>query len=251
MNLLATLTTNDSRLILRDSFLRLMFGMILLLTLMLKFGLPLVSDLLAARGLLPGLLGPDDLSAFTPLALSYFMLFDGPLLVGFIFGFVVLDEKEDHTLDAMAVTPVAVETYLSWRVMLTWALGFALTLVPLLFIGLSLPPLPVLIVLCAVAGLGAPLTMLFLAATASDKVQGFAVAKFLGIGGLLILIGWFVPGWLSWVFGGLFPPFFSAKAYWLALEGDGLWMLAALLAAVGQAALILVFQRLIDHRLRA
>ena len=249
MNLLTALTTNDSRLILRDSFLRLMFLMIVLLALMLKFGLPPVAELLAARDLLPGRLGPMDFSVFNPLAIGYFALFDGPLLIGFVFGFVVLDEKEDHTLEAMAVTPVAVSTYMFWRVFLTWAMSFGVTVAQLLFIGLSLPPLPVLLVVCAVAGLGGPLTMLFLAATANDKVQGFAMAKFVGIGGMLILIGWFVPGWLSWLFG-LFPPFLSAKAYWLALEGDGLWMLAALLSAVGQIVLIIAFQRLIDRRLR-
>ena len=62
-----------------------------------------------------------------------------------------------------------------------------------------------LIKLCALAGLGAPLFMLFLAATASDKVQGFAIAKFIGLRGLLMLVGCFLPSLLEWL-PALFPP---------------------------------------------
>jgi fluoroquinolone transport system permease protein len=218
---------NDSRLILRDSFLRMMVAMIVLIALGLRFGLPPLTGYLDGLGLLPGALATEPASHYFPLALAYFSLFDGPLLVGFIFGFVVLDEKEDRTLDAMAVTPVALVDYMLWRSLLSWTLGFGVTLAQMLFIGpaleqpgmdtAALPSLIPLIGLCALAGMGAPLFMLFLAATASDKVQGFAMAKFIGIGGLLILVGWFLPSPLDWL-PALFPPYLVAKAYWLSLS---------------------------------
>ena len=218
---------NDSRLILRDSFLRMMAAMIVLITLGLRFGLPPLTGYLEGLGLLPGALGTEPASHYFPLALAYFSLFDGPLLVGFIFGFVVLDEKEDRTLDAMAVTPVALVDYMLWRSLLSWALGFGVTLAQMLFVGpaleqpgtdaAALPGVLPLINLCALAGLGAPLFMLFLSATASDKVQGFAMAKFIGLGGLLILVGWFLPSPLDWL-PALFPPYLVAKAYWLSLS---------------------------------
>ena len=114
----------------------------------------------------------------------------------------------------MAVTPVALVDYMLWRSLLSWALGFGVTLAQMLFVGpaleqpgmdtAALPGMIPLIGLCALAGLGAPLFMLFLAATASDKVQGFAMAKFIGIGGLLILVGWFLPSPLDWL-PALFP----------------------------------------------
>ena len=218
---------NDSRLILRDSFLRMMAAMIVLIALGLRFGLPPLTGYLEGLGLLPGALGTEPASHYFPLALAYFSLFDGPLLVGFIFGFVVLDEKEDRTLDAMAVTPVALVDYMLWRSLLSWALGFGVTLAQMLFVGpaleqpgtdaAALPGVLPLINLCALAGLGAPLFMLFLSATASDKVQGFAMAKFIGLGGLLILVGWFLPSPLDWL-PALFPPYLVAKAYWLSLS---------------------------------
>lgn len=218
---------NDSRLILRDSFLRMMAAMIVLIALGLRFGLPPLPGYLEGLSLLPGALGTEPASHYFPLALAYFSLFDGPLLVGFIFGFVVLDEKEDRTLDAMAVTPVALVDYMLWRSLLSWALGFGVTLAQMLFVGpaleqpgtdaAALPGVLPLINLCALAGLGAPLFMLFLSATASDKVQGFAMAKFIGLGGLLILVGWFLPSPLDWL-PALFPPYLVAKAYWLSLS---------------------------------
>ena len=127
----------------------------------------------------------------------------------------------------MAVTPVALVDNMLWRSLLSWALGFGVTLAQMLFVGpaleqrgidaAALPGVLPLIGLCALAGLGAPLFMLFLAATASDKVQGFAMAKFIGLGGLLILVGWFLPSPLDWL-PGVFPPYLVAKAYWLSLS---------------------------------
>ena len=43
------------------------------------------------------------------------------------------------------------------------------------------------------------------------------MAKFIGLGGLLILVGWFLPSPLDWL-PGLFPPYLVAKAYWLSLS---------------------------------
>ena len=264
---------NDSRLILRDSFLRMMAAMIVLIALGLRFGLPPLTGYLEGLSLLPGALGTEPASHYFPLALAYFSLFDGPLLVGFIFGFVVLDEKEDRTLDAMAVTPVALVDYMLWRSLLSWALGFGVTLAQMLFVGpaleqpgtdaAALPGVLPLINLCALAGLGAPLFMLFLSATASDKVQGFAMAKFIGLGGLLILVGWFLPSPLDWL-PALFPPYLVAKAYWLSLStgmgsgigGDAgasslsLWLSAAAALLLHIVAIVGLIAHL-DRRQRA
>ena len=97
---------NDSRLILRDSS-RMMAVMIVLIALGLLR--PAAADRLSdGLGLLPGAWGRP--ASHYPLALAYFSLFDGPLLVGFIFGFVVLDGG-GRTLDAMAVTGGAGRLY--------------------------------------------------------------------------------------------------------------------------------------------
>ena len=171
----------------------------------LRFGLPPLTGYLEGLGLLA--------AAGTEPARHYFrwraISVCSTGRAGLIFGFVVLDEKEDRTLDAMAVTPVALVDYMLWRSLLSWALGFGVTLAQMLFVGpaleqtgtdaAALPGVLPLIGLCALAGLGAPLFMLFLAATASDKVQGFAMAKFIGLGGLLILVGWFLPSPLDWL----------------------------------------------------
>ncbi|MEZ4380383.1 MAG: hypothetical protein R3A79_03490 [Nannocystaceae bacterium] len=71
----------------------------------------------------------------------------------------------------------------------------------------------------------APITTLLLATFAANKVQGLAFTKFGGVAGLTILIGWFVPLPWQWALG-VFPPFLIAKAYWLALAGDLLWIAA-------------------------
>ena len=85
---------NDSRLILRDSFLRMMAALIVLIALGLRFGLPPLTGYLEGLGLLPGALGTEPARHYFPLALAYFSLFDGPLLVGLIFGFVASMRKK-------------------------------------------------------------------------------------------------------------------------------------------------------------
>ena len=55
---------NDSRLILRDSFLRMMAVMIVLIALGLRFGLPPLTGYLDGLGLLPGTLGTEPASHY-------------------------------------------------------------------------------------------------------------------------------------------------------------------------------------------
>jgi fluoroquinolone transport system permease protein len=100
-------------------------------------------------------------------------------------------------------------------------------------------PLGQLLLIAAGAALTAPIGSLFYVILAENKVQGFALAKFVGIVGWLILLGWFVPEPWQWLFG-LFPPFLISKAYWMAFEGRAWWWVALLAGVVLQAGVIAV-----------
>jgi len=73
-----------------------------------------------------------------------------------------------------------------------------------------------------VAGLSAVVTMLLIVAAASNKVQGIAMLRLLG----LLIAGvpclpWFVDSAWNLAFGVL-PPYWAAKAFWVACAG-GVW----------------------------
>ena len=143
----------------------------------------------------------------------------------------------------MLVTPVSFHQYVLYRVAGPTVLAFFIVAGMMLFIDQAMVSLWQLLLIAAGASLTAPIAALFYATFAENKVQGFAVSKFVGVVGWLIILGWFVAEPLQWLFG-LFPPFLISKAYWMALEGQGLWWVALLGGMVLQAALLfLMMQR--------
>ena len=74
-----------------------------------------------------------------------------------------------------------------------------------------------------VAGMSAVVTMLLIVAVARNKVQGIAMLRLLGllIAGIPCL-PWFVDSAWNLAFGVL-PPYWAAKAFWVACAGGAWW----------------------------
>ena len=241
--LVPKLGRNDIRLIGRDSFLVFMFLFALAIALILRVGLPALNTYFAGHGVLPNATISTSLSDLYPMLVAFFALFDGALLVGAVFGFVLLDEKDDNTIKAMLVTPVPLRLYVIYRVALPAFLAAFVIITMLLLINQALLPVWQLCLLAAGASLTASITALAFATFAENKVQGFALSKFGGIAGWAILIGWFIAEPWQWLIG-LFPPFWVSKAYWMALDGRELWWAALAAGVVLQMGLVwLLVQR--------
>ncbi len=240
--LVRKLGRNDVKLIGRDRFLLFMLAFVLYLAAALRFGLPWANTYLAEQGVLPSETVASTLADFYPMIVAWIVIFTGALLAGTIFGFMLLDEKEDNTIKAMLVTPVSFNQYVLYRIGGPTVLAFFIVAGMMLFIDQALVPLWQLLLIAAGASLTAPIVALFYATFAENKVQGFAVSKFAGIAGWLIILGWFVAEPLQWLFG-LFPPFLISKAYWMALEGQGLWWAALLGGIVLQAGLLFLMMK--------
>ncbi len=241
--LLLRFSRNDAKLIWRDRFLVFMFGFVFYIAIVLRFGLPWLDGYLATNGILPSESMPMRFSDFYLLLVSYMAVFQGALIAGTIFGFALLDEKEDDTIKAMLVTPVPFSRYIMYRVAVPMILAFFTVIMMVLSIGQALIPLWQLTLISLGASLTAPIATLFYGIFAENKVQGFAMAKFVGIAGASILLGWFVDEPMQWLFG-LFPPFWITKAYWMAYNGNTLWWLALIVGIIAQSGLIyLLVQR--------
>ena len=235
--LVRRLGRNDVKLIGRDSFLIFMFSFAAIIAGVLRYLLPWANTTLAENGVMPGEQIAISLSDVYPMLVTYMGMYTGALLVGTIFGFLLLDEKDDNTLTAMLVTPVPLSQYTLYRVGLPAVLAFFIIVGMVQVINQALLPWWQLLLIAAGGSLTAPIISLFFAVFAADKVQGFAYSKFGGISGWTILIGWFVPEPWQWLIG-LFPPFWISKAYWLALEGRGIWWLALIIGIISQLFLI-------------
>lgn len=240
--LITRLGRNDVKLIGRDSFMIFMFAFAIVIATVLRFGLPALNDYLLEENILNETTFITSLEEIYPMIVAYMALYTGALLVGTIFGFMLLDEKDDNTIKAMLVTPVSMNQYLTYRVGMPVFIAFIVVLFEFLFINQAQVPLWQAIVLSAGASFTAPIISLFFATFAANKVQGFALSKFGGISGWTVMLGWFVPMPLQLLIG-LFPPFWISKAYWMILEGNDLWWAALIIGVITQISLIYVLMR--------
>lgn len=232
----------DLKLVGRDRFLLLMVLLIVYLALIVRYGLPWLNTYLLDNGILPNASFAYSLADLYPMIVAFMGVFQGSLIAGTIVGFMLIDEKEDHTLKAILVTPVPFQQYIGYRIAIPSVLAFVTVVGLVLFINQALIPLGHLLLIAAGASLTGSLATLFYAIFAANKVQGFAMAKFVGIFGWLILIAWFIDEPWQWLFG-LFPPYWISKAYWMVFAGESFWWLALLAGIVTQLALLAVMVR--------
>jgi fluoroquinolone transport system permease protein len=114
-----------------------------------------------------------------------------PMMFGFVIGLMLLDERDEGVLTAVALTPVGRTGFLAYRMAAptAWS-GIAAVTVALLAGLVAFAPQR-LAALALLAGLQTPLLALFLAAYAPDKVRGMALAKvgsvLIGLGALAVL----------------------------------------------------------------
>ena len=145
--------------------------------------------------------------------MSYVLLLLPPAICGMVVGFILLDQRDDHTLTALRVTPLPLTGYLVYRLAAPMLLGVGMTLIALPLAGLvPLGPLELLGLALAAAPL-APLTALFLAAFAANKVQGFALQKALGLFLIAPFLGTLLPPpWQAVLW--LVPTYWPAALLW-------------------------------------
>jgi fluoroquinolone transport system permease protein len=218
----------------RDALLRWMLFFPLLVALAVRFLVPA----LAAR----------LLAVFAFDLRDYYMLFNSLLamsmclMLGMLVGFLLLDQRDDRTLTALQVTPLTLNGYMAYRVSMPMLLSIAATLLVLPFGGLS--PLPgwALLVVALGAAPITPLTALVLAAFASNKVQGFALAKTMGVVFLPPILAYFLPGAWQWLFA-LVPTWWPARLYWALHAADPLAWFYLLGGLAYQAVLVALMVR--------
>jgi fluoroquinolone transport system permease protein len=164
-----------------------------------------------------------DLVPYYPLVLTAFLLLTSIIIVGGPASFLVLDEVDAGTLTALRVTPVRLSTFFAYRALTVMVVTTAYVIATMSFSGILEPGLmPELVPIGLLAGLSAVVTLLVIVAVAGNKIQGLAMLRALGmlIAGLPCL-PWFIHSGWNLAFGVL-PPYWAAKAFWVA-SAHGTW----------------------------
>ena len=152
------------------------------------------------------------------------LLLTSIIIAGALAAFLVLDEIDAGTLTALRVTPVPLSTFFAYRACTVVVVTTIYVVTTMSFSGILRPGLvPALIPIGMVAGLSAVVTLLLIVAVASNKIQGIAMVRVLGIliAGLPCL-PWFVDSAWNLAFGVL-PPYWAAKAFWVANDHGTWW----------------------------
>ncbi len=224
----------DLRNVARDEMLRWMVFIPLLIALVVRYGWPLLVTQLQANF-------QFDLEPYRVMIMSYLVI-GAPVVFGVVIGFLLLDERDEGSLIALQVTPLSLTNYLVYRLGLPVILTVILLLVSLPLAGISNFTFGELLLLALVAAPLAPMLALFLAAFASNKIQGFALMKGGGILFILPFAAYFLDDRWQWVFG-LFPTYWAPKLYWMISEGvSGIWLMV-LVGVVNQLIWIYLLGR--------
>jgi fluoroquinolone transport system permease protein len=224
----------DYKSIRRDSLLNWIILLPLGIALLLRFLVPWLAQLIMDQF-------QFDIKPYYPLLASMILQL-APMMCGMVIGFLLLDQRDDHTLTALQVTPLSLNGYFLYRISLPAVLSLVMgvMVVPLLnlvrmdFISLlatALAPAPL-----------APIFALFLGAFAQNKVQGFALMKSMGAIFVPPLVAYLITSPWQLAFG-LVPTYWSMKVFWVLQAGEPFGWLYLIVGLIYQALLIWLLMR--------
>ena len=237
---LRTLVAADARVLWRDPLLIWMTAVPIAMALLIRVVVRVVEEMLAGSAF--------DLEPYHPVIMGGYLM-SAPGMIGFVIGFLLLDERDAGTLKALRVTPLSMRDYLAYRVTGPLVAGTVATVIGYPLAGLSPIDLATLAAIALVASLAAPLLALVLATAAPNKVAGFAVMKVLNSLNLLPIAAFFIPEPLQYA-AGIVPTYWPMRALWSAAAHQSYAGHLAIGAVVGMAA-VLVAVRLFNRRLAA
>ena len=216
---------SDLKLIVRDPMLRIIVIILFMLAFVFRIAVPQLGPFLAPWGL--------TLPFINPFIVSYMFILMIPIGVGAVMGFLLLEEKDNQTIKALAVTPISLNKYFVFRTIMPIILATGVIMLSVYIVWLVYIEFVALLLITLVSALAAPMWTLFLASFAKNKVQGFTVLKMCGAIFIIPVIAYFIPnlGPMELLFG-IAPTYWPVKAYWLATSGDPTYGIYLIVGAI-------------------
>lgn len=236
MKKLLKVALNDFRLVFRDNSLKIFIFLPLLILLVTRYGVPYVAGIYEVLW--------DYIAAFLMLASM-----QGSIAFGFIYSMVLVDEKDTQVAKVYGILPVSKFWFTAFRLippfLLATLASFALLLVEP-FYGL---PLVSNLVYSALAGLVAPLMILFIAAVAKNKIEAMTWQKLFNIPLFLPVLAFYVPAPVSFFFA-VFPTFWAYQGFDLLIEGGNFWVYMLIGFAYSILLLVLILKKFTESHFK-
>lgn len=146
------------------------------------------------------------------------------LMNGFIFGavtgFTLLDDRDDHVLASLKVSPIDVDLYVKIKLLLSYLFGVVATVL-ILITGdfLASSDFSTFLMIALLSPMQGPMVALLINAFASNKVEGFVIMKSSGIILLVPIAAIFLTDWKE-IFLYIIPGFWSGRLILTDLMGS-------------------------------
>ena len=208
--MIGTFVISELKKWIRDPLLSFMLLYPLVIGLIGRYGLPIFEN---AAGM--------SFAPYTDIVLVLLALLT-PQIFGALLGFSILDDRDDHILTAVQVTPLSVWGFLLFRVFLVSFLSFGGTLFIIWFTGWGDLTFGNMAAVSFLVTLGAPVTGLLINATANNKIEGFVAMK--GVISILLIFPVVSLFFLDAkeLFFALTPGFWPAKVISALVRGEGI-----------------------------
>jgi len=142
-----------------------------------------------------------------------------PMIYGAVIGFSILDDRDDHILSSIKVTPLSIHQFLSFRIAMVLVFSFAACIFVLWFSNIGGLSWGDKIVVAFLATLSAPMTGFLINALSKNKIEGFAVMKGLGMVVVVPVVAVYFTD-ATELFFSVIPGFWPAKVISSAVRTD-------------------------------
>jgi fluoroquinolone transport system permease protein len=167
-----------------------------------------------------------DISSYYRQTGTFFLMLI-PMMMGMVYGFILLDERDGGIITAISVTPTGKSGYLKLRMGIPLFLSFVFIILFLFLLGLTgtLNILQVIVVSVLISSQSLIL-LLVLGAFADNKVMGMAISKGFGILLMGPLLDFALPAPYNW--SGAYSPLFWASRSLLSDSHGTFWVYASI-----------------------
>jgi fluoroquinolone transport system permease protein len=205
MKKLARVAVNDFRLVFRDNSLKIFIALPLLNLVIIRYAVPYIAGIYTVM--------QDYINVILMLATM-----QGSIAFGFIYSMVLVDEKDTNVAKVYGILPVSKFWFIVFRLIPPFFLATLATVLLLLvepFYGL---PVISNLVYSTLAGLVAPLMILFTAIIAKNKIEAVTWQKLFNLPLFLPVLAFFVPASFSLVFA-ISPTFWAYQGFNFLING--------------------------------
>lgn len=210
MKKLVKVAINDFRLVFRDNSLKVFLFLPLMNLVVIRYFFPYLASIYGGL--------QDYFNIILMLAST-----QGATAFGFIYSMVLVDEKDTNVAKVYGILPVSKVWFVVFRLIPPYLLASLATFLLLLvepFFGL---PMVFNLIYSMLAGLLAPLMILFIATVAKNKIEAMTWQKLFNLPIFIPILAFYVPASFSFVFA-IFPTFWAYQGFDSLIKGENVWL---------------------------